>query len=130
MFTLQQIKDAHSKVKSGADFPAYVQAIIKLGVSGYETFVTDGHTVYFGKDGYRIQTEMKYPAMDIATKANNEAFTSYLKMHQQGQTDYPSFCRHCAETGVEAWKVNMAAMTCTYYDLAGNKMLEETISTV
>lgn len=32
MFTIQQIKDAHSKVKSGADFPAYIQDIKKLGV--------------------------------------------------------------------------------------------------
>ncbi len=44
MFTVEQIKTAHSKVKSGADFPAYIQDINKLGVASYETFVTDGHT--------------------------------------------------------------------------------------
>ena len=33
MFTIQQIKDAHSKVKSGADFPQYMQDIIALGVT-------------------------------------------------------------------------------------------------
>ena len=33
MFTIQQIKDAHSKVKSGADFPKYMQDIIALGVT-------------------------------------------------------------------------------------------------
>ena len=32
MFTIQQIKEAHSKVKSGSDFPKYVQDIIALGV--------------------------------------------------------------------------------------------------
>ena len=37
MFTVNQIKEAHSKVKSGADFPAYIQDIKKLGVySRYE----------------------------------------------------------------------------------------------
>ena len=41
MFTLEQIKSAHSKVKSGADFPNYVQDIIKLGVIFYETHVSD-----------------------------------------------------------------------------------------
>ena len=30
MFTIKQIKDAHSKVKSGADFPKYMQDIIVL----------------------------------------------------------------------------------------------------
>lgn len=31
MFTIEQIKTAHSQVKSGADFPAYIQEIKKLG---------------------------------------------------------------------------------------------------
>ncbi len=38
MFQLTDIKDAHSKVKSGADFPNYVQDLIKLGVKKYETY--------------------------------------------------------------------------------------------
>jgi hypothetical protein len=33
MFAVEQIKTAHSKVKSGADFPAYIQDIKKLGVT-------------------------------------------------------------------------------------------------
>ena len=45
MFTIDQIKEAHSKVKSGADFPQYVQDLIKLGVIHYTTYVRDGHTV-------------------------------------------------------------------------------------
>lgn len=32
MFTIEQIKEAHSKVKSGADFPNYIQDLIILGV--------------------------------------------------------------------------------------------------
>ena len=32
MFTLEQIKLAHSKVKSGADFPAYIKELKALGV--------------------------------------------------------------------------------------------------
>lgn len=32
MFTLEQIKAAHSNVRSSADFPAYIQAIKNLGV--------------------------------------------------------------------------------------------------
>jgi len=45
MFTLNQVKQAHSKVKSGADFPAYIVAIKTLGVVYYQTYVTDGHFV-------------------------------------------------------------------------------------
>ncbi len=38
MFTIAQIKEAHDKVKSGADFPKYIQDLINLGVIGYDTF--------------------------------------------------------------------------------------------
>ena len=30
MFTIAQIKEAHDKVKSGADFPKYIQDLINL----------------------------------------------------------------------------------------------------
>jgi hypothetical protein len=39
MFAIEQIKAAHSKVKSGADFLNYVQDLIKLGITSYETLV-------------------------------------------------------------------------------------------
>ncbi len=55
MFTIQQIKEAHAKVKSGADFPKYIQDIIALGVTSFETFVFDNHTDYYGKDNYFTQ---------------------------------------------------------------------------
>jgi uncharacterized protein YbcV (DUF1398 family) len=35
-------------------------------------------------------------------------------MHQQGKTDFPTFCKHAAETGVEKWRVDISQMTCTY----------------
>ena len=127
MFTLQQIKDAHSKVKSGADFPAYIREIKQLGVTGYQTFVTDGHTEYTGGDNYRVSSDAKYAALAIAPVSNKATFEGYLKAHQQGQSDYPAFCQQSADTGVEKWVVNTDTMTCTYYDLAGNVMLEEKI---
>ena len=52
MFTIKQIKDAHSKVKTGADYPPYVQELLGLGVTGYSTFLQDGHTVYYGVNNY------------------------------------------------------------------------------
>lgn len=127
MFQLTQLRDAHAKVKSGADFPAYIQDLIQLGVLSYDTFVTDGHTVFSGADNYTIQSEPKYTPLDIAQLSNPEKFKQYLKMHQQGQTDYPAFCNHAAETGVEKWTVDMNTMTCTYYNSLHSKMLEEKI---
>lgn len=129
IFELKEISEAHSKVKSGADFPNYVQDLIKLGVKKYDTYVSDGHTLFLGDDNYQIQSEPKYSELNIANISDKERFKHYLKSHQRGQTDYPTFCNHSAETGVEKWTVDMSQMTCTYYDKSNNKMLEEQIPT-
>lgn len=127
MFTISHIKAAHAKVKSGADFPAYIQDLIALGVTSYTTFLHDGHTEYNGTNGYTTQTPPSSIERAIAPLANKDAFITQLKAHQQGQTDYSTFCNEAAAAGVEKWVVVMRAMACTYYDLKGNAMLEEKI---
>lgn len=127
MFTLDQIKAAHAKVKSGADFPNYIQDLIKLGIKSYETFVSDGHTVYKGENNYTITSPAKYDTLVVASKSNSEQFISNLKAHQQGKTNYPAFCQDSANSGIEKWAVDMSKMTCTYFDKEGNNVLEEII---
>lgn len=127
MFTLEQIKAAHAKVKSGADFPAYIQELIGLGLLRYTQYVSDGHTVYIGKNDYTIQSDAKYPALTVANESNAEKLKAELKVHQQGGTNYMTFCEQAAAAGVEIWIVDMVNMTCTYYDKAGSTMLTETI---
>lgn len=127
MFTVAQIKQAHSKVQSGADFPAYVQEIKALGVTGYEAFVSDGHINYWGAGGYQTSAGPKYPELTIAELADKDQFLADLKAHQQGNTDYPTFCSDCAKSGIEKWVIAMDEMTCTYYDKSGNEILEEAI---
>jgi uncharacterized protein YbcV (DUF1398 family) len=127
MFTVDQINAAHAKVKTGADFPAYIQEIIQLGVVSFETFVSDSHTIYFGKDNFQTCSTGMYETMAIADSTNKEQFIHCLKIHQQGQTDYPAFCRDCAAAGIEKWIVDLQAMTCTYIDKENNEVLVETI---
>lgn len=127
MFTIDQIHSAHSKVKSGADFPNYVQDLIKLGVSNYETFVADGHTDYFDKNGHKISSEKKYTNLETAQKSDPEQFQKDLKAHQQGKTDYLTFCHDCAKSGVEKWTVDLNKMTCTYQGRDQKIMLVEKI---
>jgi uncharacterized protein YbcV (DUF1398 family) len=130
MFTINQIKEAHSKVKTGADFPKYMQDIIALGVTSFETFVFDNHTNYYGKDNFQIASEGFSDTLAIANERNIEQFKSNLKAHQQGKTDYMTFLKDCAKSGVEKWVVVMDKMTCSYYDKSGNEMLVETIPSV
>ena len=130
MFTIQQIKEAHSKVKSGADFPRYIQDIIALGVTSFETFVFDNHTDYFGKDNYFTSSQGFSETLVVANESNIEQFKSDLKSHQQGNTDYMTFLKDCAKSGVEKWIVVMDKMTCSYYDKNAKVMLVEKIPTV
>lgn len=127
MFTVEQIKTAHSKVKSGADFPAYIQDLKKLGVTHYETFVADGHTDYYGANDYKTTSPAKYDLLNVAEKSQTEQFKTDLKAHQNGKTNYPTFCNDCAKSGIEKWVVYMDKMTCTYFDKAGNEILVEVI---
>ena len=128
MFTINELKAAHSKVKSGAEYPAYIQEIIKMGVTGYETYVQDGNTIYFGANNYRIESGPKYDALVVRGKSDPEAFKRDLKSHQEGRTNFPRFCSEAAHSGVEKWVVNMAAMTCTYLDKNGYILVVESIS--
>ncbi|MBF4469779.1 DUF1398 domain-containing protein [Flavobacterium sp. HJJ] len=127
MFTIEQIKEAHSKVKSGADFPNYIQDLIILGVKGYDTFVNDGHVQYFGVNNYNVTSDEKYDEIEVASSANKERFIEFLAMHQDGQTDYLTFCSHAGQCGIAKWRVDIIEMTCTYFDKSGSEIIIEKI---
>lgn len=129
MFTEEQIAEANSKVKSGADFPQLARDLIKLGVMKNDIYVSDGRAEYFGRDDYSVKTAPNYSPLEIADQSDAEQFRRRLKIHQQGQTDYPTFCLDSAETGVEKWTIDFDKMTCTYFDKKGIEMLTENIPT-
>jgi len=127
MFTAEQIKTAHAKVKSGADFPSYVKEIKELGVTHYEAYVTDGHINYHGANNYTAKVPAKYDSLVIADISKGEEFKAELVAHQQGKTDFLTFIKMCAAFGIEKWEIYMDKMTCTYFDKAGNEILVEQI---
>lgn len=127
MFTVKEIQEAHAKVKSGADFPKYIQEIKKIGVTSFETCVKDSLTNYFGRNDFSVQSASKYYDLTISDNLNKGEFARLLKIHQQGETDYLTFCNHCAEIGVEKWIVDLGALTCTYYDKKSDLVLTEQI---
>lgn len=127
MFTVEQIKAAHSKVKSGVDFPSYIKEIKSLGVTHYEAYVTDGHIDYHGADDYAAKVPAKYEPLVIADTPKSEEFKAELVAHQQGKTDFLTFIKMCATFGIEKWAICMDKMTCIYYDKAGNEIFVEEI---
>lgn len=127
MFTLEQVKTELAKVKTGADFPAYVQELKKLGVMWYETFVADVHSNYHGENGYMVPSPAAFAPIDIADLPSDYVLQESLKKHQAGETDFPTIRKQAAGAGVHRWKVDVQALTCTYYDKVGGVMLVEEI---
>ena len=99
MFTIEQIHAAFGKVKSGADFRTFVQDLKEIGITHYDTFVSDGRSIYFGSNDFLINTEKKYPAMEVKSISSSDKLKHAIAIHQQGQTDYPTFCSQAADAG-------------------------------
>ena len=127
MFTEQHLKAAHSKVKSGADFPAYINEIKGLGLLRYEFGVDNGRAIYYGVNDHVVNGEPKYPYQDIALQSSATGLKHTIAIHQQGQTDFITFCRQAAATGVEKWVIDTTKMTRVYYDKTGSEMVSEPI---
>ncbi|WP_222983653.1 DUF1398 domain-containing protein [Flagellimonas meishanensis] len=127
MFTIEQIHQAFGKVKSGADFPQFVQDLKEIGVTHYDNFVSDGRTKYYGINDFTLDGESKYPKMEVNSISLADKLKHAILIHQQGQTDYPTFCKQAAEAGVEKWTTHMIEMTVTYLDKKGYKLTVEAI---
>lgn len=128
MFTLDAIEKVHQKVKSGADFPNYIKELKKMGVLMFDTLVTDSTTVYFGDSNFILKSLPKYTALKVKPVLNKEIFLNRLKIHQEGKTDYFTFCTDCANNGIAKWRMNLIINTCTYFDVEGRAVFEELIS--
>lgn len=127
MFTIEQIQSAEAKVKSGADFPNFIQEIKLMGVVRNDVFVINGMSVYYGEGDHTVQGAPAYEDLIIEETSSVEELKEALKVHQNGATDYMTFCRQIAVAGVEKWVTDLNEMTVTYLDSAGNEMVVEHI---
>ena len=93
----------------------------------YEVSLRDGQVEYYGVDNFSIATFTGCGPLDISSILDVEQFRSDLKNHQNGNTDYLTFCDDSAKSGIEKWIVTMDSMICTYYDIHHNEILVEKI---
>lgn len=127
MFTKEQIIAAQSNVKSGADFPTLVQAFKKMGVLYYEHLVGEERNVFFGDNDHSVSIDYGKPPLTVNDHSSAEKLRLALKIHQAGQTDYPTFCKESADAGVEKWVSDLQKMTVTYLDKKGHALVTENI---
>jgi uncharacterized protein YbcV (DUF1398 family) len=127
MFTLEQIDDIHTRLGNAETLLDYVRALKAIGVQKYDSYVTDGHSEYFGEQGHTVIAPPVHPPLSIAETSSRENFLAHLKLHEQGRTSYLEMSAGLAESGIEKWTVDTSRETMIFYDKAGNEMLVERI---
>lgn len=127
MFTIEQINDLHARLGEAQTLVEYVRALKAIGVEKYDSYLTDGHSEYFGKRGHKVISAPAHDKLSIAEKSIRENFLKHLKLHEQGKTTYIEMSKGLAESGIEKWTVDTSKTAMIFYDKAGNEMLVERI---
>lgn len=127
MFTLQLINNIHTKLGKQTSLKEYLIALREIGVDNYSSFVTDGHSEYFGKDGHSVISPPEHEEYRVAGTSDREQFLHHLSLHEEGKTNYFEMSKGLAESGIEKWTFDTEAMTIAYYDKDGNEMSFENL---
>ena len=127
MFTLDQINRIHDHLGNAETLPQYLEALKNIGVDYYDSFITDGHSEYFGRGGHTVVSPPVHEKLTIAETSNRESFLKHLDLHNQGKTYYLEMSTGLADSGIEKWTFDTNKMTITYYDKDGNEILVESI---
>ena len=127
MFTQKQIDDIHDRLGNENTLPEYLRALSDIGVEAYDSFISDGHSEYFGKDGQVVVSPPAHEVLDIATTSNREKFLQELELSSEGKSSYLEMSKGLAASGIEKWTFDTSAMTMSYFDINGVAMLIEAI---
>jgi uncharacterized protein YbcV (DUF1398 family) len=128
VFTIEQINELHDRLGSTKTFAEYAQALKAIGVERSDSYLSDGHSEYFGQHGHKIVSPPVHEVLLVAETSQREAFLEHLARHERRETTYLEMSRGLAESGIEKWTVDSSRMTMTFYDKAGTETLVEQIS--
>jgi uncharacterized protein YbcV (DUF1398 family) len=127
MFTLEQITEIHDRLGNRDTLVDYLRALRDIGVEAYDSYVTDGHSEYFGAGGYQLVGPAFHETFAIAETCEKEQFLQYMQQVEQGGVGYVEMSRALADHGVERWTFDTERLTITYFDKAENVLLGEKV---
>lgn len=127
MFTLRQIHEIHDHLGNAETLTQYLRALKAIGVEKCESFVTDGHSEYFGKNDQKVVSPPVHEALTVTQTSNREKLIEHLDLHNQQKTSYLEMSKGLADSGIEKWTFDTNNMTITYCDKAGNEVFAEAI---
>jgi len=88
MFTLAQINDIHNRLRNAETLAQYLEALRNIGVDKYDSFITDGHSEYFGKGDHKVVSPPVHEKLSIGKSCNRESFLNHLNLHNECKTSY------------------------------------------
>lgn len=124
MFTIEQINKIHERYGKKDSLASYLKALKEIGVEKEESFVSDGHSEYYGQN-HKISSSPHHEKLNISKEINHEEFLKHLSLHNEGKTTYLAMANGLAGSGIEKWRFDTEKMTLTYYDSKGGEMLVE-----
>ena len=128
MFTIEQINSLHDRLGNAETLLTYAQALNAIGIEKYDSYLTDGRSEYFGKDGHKVVSPPAHATLTVAEESDKASFLKHLQLHEQGKTTYVEMSQGLAESGVEKWTVDTNEATMIFYDRAGNELLVEKLT--
>ena len=123
VFTMAQIDDLHARFGRVDMLGDYFRGLAKIGIARFVSFVSDGHSEYFGADGQRVVSSAHHEVLAIAEASDRAGFLDHLQRHRDGETSYLEMSAGLAASGVQKWVADTSALTMTYMDGAGRALL-------
>jgi len=72
MFTIEEINDLHARLGSARTLAEYMGGLKALGVEGYDSYLADGHSEYFGQGGHRIVSPPVHEVLPVTETGQRE----------------------------------------------------------
>jgi uncharacterized protein YbcV (DUF1398 family) len=88
MFTLGQIHEIHDRLGKAETLAQYLQALHAIGVEKCDSFVTNGHSEYFGKNDQKVVSPPAHETLTVAQTSNREKLMEHLDRLLQQKTGY------------------------------------------
>ncbi|HCY8398873.1 TPA: DUF1398 family protein [Staphylococcus aureus] len=125
-FKLSAIQQAHQQF-TGVDFLKLFKAFKDMGMTYNIVNIQDGTATYVHQSEDDIVTSSVKSNHPVAPSSNQSIVQDVLTRHQQGQTDFETFCDEMAQAGIYKWHIDIQAGTCTYIDLQEQAIISELI---
>ncbi|HEI7964567.1 TPA: DUF1398 family protein [Staphylococcus aureus] len=125
-FKLSAIQQAHQQF-TGVDFPKLFKAFKDMRMTYNIVNIQDGTATYVHQSEDDIVTSSVKSNHPVAPSSNQSIVQDVLTRHQQGQTDFETFCDEMAQAGIYKWHIDIQAGTCTYIDLQEQAIISELI---